>query len=166
MKHLEVLGEAPVVTFCSSLMLRYTESVHICCSPRERAHWVCVALSLIPRSWCHLIYLRVLRELALKVCLMEPTITPWCELSPKASGKFINPVLNTWGSIKPWGRTARGNLSWAEDWLGWKGYLQLPLWESGLGGGQQRSELLLVCLRAGRQGWQNAAARFGWPQPT
>lgn len=50
-------------------------------------------------------------------------------------------------------------------WLGWRGDFQLPQWARGLGGGQQRSELLLVCLRAGRQGWQNPAARFDWPWP-
>lgn len=162
MKHLELLGEAPVFILCS-LMLRDTESVHICCSLRLRAHWVCVASSLIPRNWCHLFYLRVLIELALKVCVMEPIITPWCELrkGPKASGKLIKPVLNTQDNIKPWERATRGNLSWIEDWLGWKGDLQVSQ-----RGGQQSTELLLVCLRAGKQHWQNAAARFGWPQPT
>lgn len=41
MKHLEVLGEAPVVTFCSSLMLRHREHAHLLFSETESTLSLC-----------------------------------------------------------------------------------------------------------------------------
>lgn len=152
MKHLEVLGEAPVVVFCCSLMLRHPECAHLLLSQTGSTLSLCgfvpnpqKLMSLVLSQGFERTGTESLPDGASNytlVCTKKETKTFWKTHQPCPEHLRQHQALGKSYKRKP-------QLSWGL--AGMERGPSSPSVGAWPGGGQQRSELLLVCLWAGKK---------------